>query len=81
MGKDDLVYILYGCNVLIIVRQYFKDRYENAVGGQARSNLGPGEEETFYELLGACYVHGSIDGEVIQFQDENFIISEIFELR
>ena len=36
---------------------------------------------TYYELLGECYVHGIMDGEAMEFQIQNNIRAETFELR
>jgi hypothetical protein len=74
----DLICILYGCSVPVILRKHLKDSQEDVVDGQ---HARPGEEETFYELLGECYVHGMMDGEAIEFQEENDIKSVRFELR
>jgi hypothetical protein len=79
--KDDLVCILYGCSVPVILREHVKDGQGEAMEGQAGIHALPGAEETFYELLGDCYVHGMMDGEAVDFQEKNCIQPVVFELR
>jgi hypothetical protein len=76
--EGDLICILYGCSVPVILRKHLKDSQEDVVDEQ---HLRPGEEDAFYELLGECYVHGMMDGEAIEFQEQNAIKSVCFELR
>jgi hypothetical protein len=64
-----------------MLRKHVEHRRENVVSEQTGIPVGPEEEETFYELLGECYVHGIMDGEAIEFQERNSIKSEVFELR
>jgi hypothetical protein len=44
--------------------------------GQARRS-----NACYYELIGPCYVHGMMNGEAIEFQNEKQIKAEVFELR
>lgn len=37
--------------------------------------------DCYNELFGACYVHGMMNGEAIQFQNDKHVKAEIYELR
>jgi hypothetical protein len=50
--KDNLICILYRCSVPVTLKKHVENCQENVVGGQIRIPVGPGKEETLYELLG-----------------------------
>jgi hypothetical protein len=37
--------------------------------------------DCYYQLIGPCYVHGMMNGEAIQFQNDNGVHPEVFDLR
>lgn len=45
------------------------------------SGQGRRFNDCYYELISPCYVHGMVNGEAIQFQNENQIKAEVFDLR
>jgi hypothetical protein len=79
--EGDLVCIIYGCSVPVIIREHRKDGCEDGMDRQRGMHNTLGQEETFHELIGECYVDGMMDGEAIEWQEENDVPSVRFELR
>lgn len=63
----DIVCILYGCSVPVVLR-----RHETTVCDKP---------VVYYELLGDCYVHGMMEGDALEEQEQEDIRSKQFELR
>lgn len=57
-----------------------REDYDSTVFHNLREKLG---EEGYYSytLLGECYIHGMMDGEAIQYQNEWGLPSTVFEIR
>jgi hypothetical protein len=65
----------------IIVLGYFLNQiYTRWMFTNNRSN-GFSNNQYFYKVIGECYVHGMMEHEAIQYQNEQDIKPEVFELR
>jgi hypothetical protein len=69
LEKRDIICILYGCSVPVALRKMVDQE----------------SQETYYEFIGECYVHGIMDGEAFDLvkrrSRRDTIPKQVFELR
>lgn len=63
--RNDRICLLWGCNVPVVLRPLTRTIVENfyhrkSMGKEARNGVD------VYKLIGACYVHGIMDGELVK---------------